>query len=77
MSRNISSIHHCYGCGVCSASCGRNIISIGLNKDGFYEPKITEIDKCVECGICLNVCAFNHEERALRFDEISNHSWAA
>lgn len=74
---NISKIHNCYGCGVCTASCGKKIISIELNKDGFYEPRINEPDKCTNCGICLDVCAFNHEDRALKDEEIQIKSWAA
>lgn len=72
---NILSINNCYGCGVCSASCPKRIISIGLNKDGFYVPDIKEKDKCFNCGICLDVCAFNHKERALK--EVNIKSWAA
>lgn len=74
---NISNIHNCYGCGVCSVACGKKIISIELNKDGFYEPRINEPDKCTNCGICLDVCAFNHENRALKDEEIQIKSWAA
>lgn len=61
---NISIIHDCYGCGVCSAICPQKIIDIVLNKNGFYEPTINEIDKCTNCGLCLNVCGFNHSEIA-------------
>lgn len=61
---NISIIHDCYGCGVCSAVCPQKIIDIVLNKNGFYEPTINEIDKCTNCGLCLNVCGFNHSEIA-------------
>lgn len=74
---NVSTIHNCYGCGVCSASCPKKIISIHLNKDGFYEPFIDEQDKCIDCGICLDVCAFNHEELALKSEEVNIMSWAA
>ena len=74
---NISKIHDCYGCGLCSASCGKKVISIELNRDGFYEPRINEPDKCTNCGICLDVCAFNHEDRALKDEEIQIKSWAA
>lgn len=74
---NVGIIKHCYGCGACSASCNKNIISIELNSDGFYEPRIAEQDKCTECGICLEVCAFNHKERALATDEIHVKSWDA
>ena len=72
---NVSFLHDCYGCGVCAAVCFKNIISIVLNEDGFYEPCIKEPDKCVKCGICLDVCAFNHKERALQNLKIK--SWAA
>ena len=75
MKSNISILKNCYGCGVCSASCPKKIISIGLNKDGFYAPKIEHQEKCIECGICLDVCAFNHKERAILPVDI--HSWAA
>lgn len=72
---NISEIHNCYGCGVCAASCGKNIISIQLNKYGFYEPILTEPSKCSNCGICLEVCAFNHKELSLK--ESKKKCWAA
>ena len=73
---NISQIKNCYGCGVCSASCGKKIISIELNRDGFYEPRVNE-PECTNCGICLEVCAFYHKERALTSDEINIKAWAA
>lgn len=74
---NISSIKNCYGCGVCSASCGKRIISIELNQDGFYQPRITKQRECIECGICLDVCAFSHNELACAQDQSSIKSWAA
>lgn len=74
---NISSIKNCYGCGVCAASCGKKIISIELNRNGFYEPRINDPERCTDCGICLDVCAFNHSERALGKDEVKIKSWAA
>lgn len=73
---NISQFEYCYGCGVCSAACPKEIITLSLNDDGFYQPKITAPDKCVECGLCLNVCAFNHRELALQNNR-EVHSWAA
>lgn len=74
---NISNIANCFGCGVCAASCGKRIIKIQLNEDGFYSPYLDEPDKCIDCGICLDVCAFNHKEQALKPDEINIKSWAA
>ena len=77
MINNIINVKDCYGCGVCAASCGRKIIKIRLNEDGFYVPYIDEQEKCTGCGICWDVCAFNHEELALRSDEVQVKSWAA
>ena len=75
MMKNISSFSFCYGCGVCAASCPKKIISIGLNRDGFYTPIIKESLNCIECGICLDVCAFNHPDMAINVKPIK--SWAA
>ena len=62
---NVSHIHDCYGCGVCSTVCARNIIEIHLNTDGFYEPYIIDISKCTNCGLCINVCSYSHEGLSL------------
>lgn len=62
---NISNIHDCYGCGVCATVCGRKIIDIVLNADGFYEPKITDISRCTDCGLCVEVCSYSHDDLAL------------
>ena len=63
--KNISSVRDCYGCGVCALSCPKKIIDIGLNRDGFYEPHISDEDKCINCGICTDVCSFLHDELAV------------
>lgn len=75
MHNNVLKFDYCYGCGVCAASCPKKIISIKLNRDGFYAPYIDELDKCINCGICLDVCAFNHEKKSLQDAQIN--SWAA
>lgn len=71
---NISSVHDCYGCGVCATACGRKIIEIGLNEDGFYEPHISDESKCTHCGICTDVCAYLHDELSLK--EVEIHPYA-
>lgn len=73
--RNINEIKDCYGCGVCATVCGKKIIGIGLNKEGFYEPRVIDPDRCVGCGLCLDVYSFLQEEPSLRRTEI--HSYAA
>ena len=70
MNKNISSVHDCYGCGVCATACGRKIIEIGLNAEGFYEPHITDPNKCTNCGFCTEVCAYLHGELALKETKI-------
>jgi len=74
--KSVFRIHDCYGCGVCSAACSKNIISIGLNRNGFYEPCIVDKDKCSNCGICLDVCAFSHSELSNKNSKPIK-SWAA
>lgn len=57
---NIGKLKDCYGCGVCSASCPKKVITM-KESSGFYFPQVDQ-DNCVECGICLSVCSFNHKE---------------
>lgn len=73
--KNISQVHDCYGCGVCATACGRKIIEIDLNADGFYEPHITDPNKCTNCGICTEVCTYLHDDLSLQNPEI--HPYAA
>ena len=39
---NINNIANCFGCGVCAASCGKRLIKIQLNENGFYSPYLDE-----------------------------------
>ena len=64
--KSISEIHNCYGCGVCATVCGKNIIKIHLNKDGFYEPYIDEPEKCTNCGLCVDVCSYSQDGLSLK-----------
>ena len=73
--KNIALVKNCYGCGMCSVSCPQNIITIQLNQNGFYEPRIIAKEKCIECGICTDVCGFLHKELASESCVIK--SWAA
>ena len=59
---NVSTIKNCYGCGVCSIACGHKLITIELDKDGFYAPRIKAMERCTQCGLCTKVCAYLHEE---------------
>ncbi len=59
---NVSEIHNCYGCGVCTISCPKAIIDIRLDRNGFYSPVIINDDACIKCGLCLKVCAYYNKE---------------
>lgn len=72
---NIGLVHDCYGCGVCATACGRKIIEIVQNANGFYEPRITDESKCTHCGICTEVCAYLHDDLSLTDPDI--HPYAA
>lgn len=55
---NVSHIKNCYGCGVCATICPHKFIQIRLDKDGFYQPIISEPVKCNKCGLCVFVCSY-------------------
>lgn len=72
---NISDIHNCYGCGVCATVCPRDIIKIGLNTNGFYEPHVTDHSQCTDCGLCVNMCS--HIQDGLSLTDCCIKSYAA
>lgn len=72
---NVSSIHDCFGCGVCAAACSKKCIRIAWNKQGFYEP-VVHLDDCIDCGICLKVCSFNNETLHETYSPKSYEAWS-
>lgn len=72
---NISLMKDCYGCGVCAAACPKKVISIELNADGFYTPKVAE-DGCTDCGLCLSVCACNDAQPLASHPRKSFAAWS-
>lgn len=71
---NISNIKQCFGCGVCATICPKKIISISLNKDGFYTPQISELKQCIDCGLCIDVCAYHHKEISMSPEHIDGYA---
>lgn len=51
----------CTGCAACSNACPAGAINMELNKEGFYEPVISE-QNCIECGLCQQKCPQNNPE---------------
>lgn len=77
MKDNIANIKDCFGCGVCASSCPKDIITISLNRDGFYEPSIIDIEKCIGCGVCLDVCSFSYKMKAVDNSPLVSYaSWS-
>lgn len=66
MMSNINTLKDCYGCGVCAITCTKQIISMELNSDGFYEPRLADESKCSDCGLCVDVCAYIHGDLTLK-----------
>lgn len=56
----ICDINKCTGCGLCSAVCSKNAISI-ITKGLHYYPIINH-DRCNNCGLCSLKCIVNHPE---------------
>ena len=71
---NVGHIHNCFGCGVCAISCGKKLIDIRLNKDGFYEPYIAEPNKCTDCALCVEVCSYSHDDYALKNTSLTSYA---
>lgn len=59
MNNNIDDVYSsglCSGCGMCSAICPRNAITMSFNQEGFYSPQI-DAALCIDCGICRKTCS--------------------
>lgn len=77
MKRNVvNNKNYCFGCGVCAVVCPKKIITISLDKDGFYFPQLNNPDSCIECGICSKVCAFDSVLGTIDTDVRSYASWS-
>lgn len=57
---SIANNNLCSGCGVCSAVCPKECISLTNNKFGEIRP-IVDVDVCVNCGKCNRICPFGLE----------------
>lgn len=71
---NIQDISNCFGCGLCAITCPKKLISIELNSDGFYEPRLNTQYKCTNCGLCIDVCSYSHHDLALKDSNVSSYA---
>ena len=58
--------HKCSGCGACLDVCPKNAISMSVDKEGFWYPKVDK-EKCVDCSLCNKVCPIEHKVEAEMF----------
>ena len=52
----------CTGCGLCVNVCPVNAISLDLNNEGFYMPKINN-NSCIKCLLCEKKCKEQNEKK--------------
>lgn len=52
---SINNLRQCTSCQMCGAVCPKDAITIHLDIDGFYRPKINP-DLCIDCGKCAQFC---------------------
>lgn len=45
----------CTGCGACMSECPRQCITMPVDEEGFYFPRIDK-SRCINCGKCEKVC---------------------
>ncbi len=69
--------NECFGCGVCACICPRALLSIHLNKGGFFVPAATNEPQCVHCNLCLSVCPCTDDLPAMPAGRIEPEAWRA
>lgn len=55
------SVENCCGCYSCVNICPKQAISMIVNEDGCYYPKIN-VNTCVGCGLCKKACNYQNKE---------------
>lgn len=46
----------CCGCGSCTDSCPKAVLTMAPDLSGFYYPRIANSSACIDCKTCLQVC---------------------
>ncbi len=68
---------NCFGCGVCACICPRALLSIRLNKNGFFAPSATNEPQCAHCNLCLSICPCTNAVPAAPAGKIEPEAWSA
>ena len=58
----------CCGCTACYCICPQAAITMSLDNEGFYYPKI-KTEKCVYCELCVKACPILKVEKKLGLRE--------
>lgn len=59
---NIIDKKDCCGCNACFAVCPKKCISIPIDHEGFWYPKVNE-SECIDCKLCEEVCPILNKYR--------------
>lgn len=54
--------HNCTGCMACVDTCGRNALTVEIDKNGYFNIAIDK-NKCVDCGACAKTCPILHTDK--------------
>lgn len=52
---NIVKKTECNGCHACTNICPKDCISMEIDSEGFWYPKV-DLNKCIDCSLCEKVC---------------------
>lgn len=63
--KEIVSKEKCNGCHACSSVCPKNSITMQVDKEGFWYPKINQ-KTCIDCGLCAKTCPVNNPVKVNR-----------
>mgnify|MGYP005857152257 CR=1 FL=1 len=55
----------CVGCHACANICPFGCISMTIDEEGFWYPKV-DYDECIKCGKCINACP------TINYDNVKN-----
>ena len=64
---DITKKEECCGCYACVNICPKQCISMSIDNEGFWYPKVDK-EKCIDCNLCEKVCPVISEIKIDKFD---------